>query len=366
MRERAQVRFARGNSMTSVLLVGTAVTRPASVGTLFRAVDGGPWVRAAGMPTDAGVQALTAHPGQPGVVFAATRVGLFKSIDSGTSWRKLDIPGANEQFWSVSIHPARADVVFAGAAPVGVYRSNDGGEHWQRVGASDPMPELCDYSNAKGLTSRLMRIAFDPTRPELMFGACETNGLIVSEDGGETWRDASQGLIQLAEQHAHLRSAIITPNQTEGILDGHAVVVTPAHPGVVFYACRMGLFSSADKGKSWHDYDVGRFAPFSYCRDLRLATDDPDTFYLPMSIGARSNSGAFYRSTDGCRTWQRVDESVTAMSTIMSMNTHATDPRRAIYLTRGGQVMWTEDRCASWRESQLPAEAGDGFCAAIV
>ena len=64
-----------------------------------------------------------------------------------------------------------------------------------------------------------------------------------------------------------------------------------------------------------------------------------------------------------CETWQRVDEPVTAKSTIMSMNIHATDPKKLIYLTRGGQVMWTEDRCASWNEKQLPAEAGDGFCA---
>ncbi len=352
--------------MSSVLLVGTAVTRPGAIGTLYRRTNGANWEPGAGMPTNTGVQALTAHPDRPGTVFAATRAGMYKSTDGGASWNKLDVPGRNEEFWSVSIHPRKPDVIFVGTAPVGVYRSDDGGNRWQRVGNREPMPELCDYSNAKGLTSRLMRLCFDPSNPDLMFGACETNGLIVSEDGGETWRDSSRALIELSDRHENLRSAIITPNQTEGILDGHAVVVTPAKPGVVFYACRMGLFSSADQGKSWHDYDVGRFAPYSYCRDLRLALDDPNTFYMPMSIGARSNAGAFYRSTDTCKTWKRVDESVTARSTVMSMNTHATDPQRAIYLTRGGQVMWTEDRCASWNEAQLPAEAGDGFCAAIL
>ncbi len=352
--------------MSSVLLVGTAVTRPGAVGTLYRSENGGQWAPAAGIPTNTGVQALTAHPDRPGTVFAATRAGMYKSTDAGASWIKLDVPSKNEEFWSVSIHPTRPDVVFAGTAPIGVYRSDDGGVRWRRVGSPEPMPELCDYSNAKGLTSRLMRLCFDPTNPDLMFGACETNGLLVSEDGGETWRNSSEALIELSDKHENLRSAIITPNQTEGILDGHAVAMTPTQPGVVFYACRMGLFSSGDKGKSWHDYDVGRFAPFSYCRDLRVALDDPATFYLPMSIAARSNAGAFYRSTDTCRTWQRVDESVTARSTVMSMNTHASDPKRLIYLTRGGQVMWTEDRCVTWREAQLPADAGDGFCAAIL
>lgn len=354
--------------MSSVLLAGTAVTRKDAIGTLYRSAHGAPWEPVAGMPLTTGVQALTAHPGQPGTVFAATRAGLYKSTDSGASWTKLDVPGSQgEEFWSVSIHPHKPEVVFAGTAPVGVYRSDDGGGSWRRVGSPSPMPELCDYSNApKGLTSRLMRLCFDPTNPDLMFGACETNGLIVSEDGGLAWRDASDALIALSERHEDLRSAIITPNQTEGILDGHAVIVTPARPGVVFYACRMGLFSSADRGASWHNHDIGRFAPFSYCRDLRLAVDDPKTLYIPMSIGSRSNAGAFYRSSDLGANWQRVDAPVTAASTLMSMNLHATDAAKAIYLTRGGQVMWTEDRCASWSEKQLPVEAGDGFCAAIL
>jgi len=352
--------------MSSVLLIGTAVTRAGAVGTLYRSVNGGDWAPATGIPLDTGVQALTTHRTRPGTAFAATRAGMYRTTDAGASWQKLDVPANKEEFWSVSIHPDQPDVVFVGTAPVGLYRSDDGGTTWRRVGNTAPMPEICDYSNAKGLTSRLMRVCFDPTNPQLMFGACETNGMIVSEDGGETWRDSSSALIELLQQNASLKSAIITPNDYEGILDGHAVCVTPQQPGVVFYACRMGLFTSSDKGKSWRNHDVGRFAPFSYCRDLRIAVDDPDTFYLALSIGARSNAGAFYRSTDRCETWQRVDEAVTAKSTIMSSNLHATDPGKLIYMTRGGQVIWTEDLCASWNEKQLPAAAGDAFCGAIL
>ena len=353
--------------MNSVLLAGTAVTRPGAIGALYRSVNGGNWEPSSGIPLNTGVQAVTAHSGRPGTAFAATRAGVYRSTDNGATWMKLDVPSNNEEFWSVSIHPRNPDVVFVGTSPVGVCRSDDGGNRWRRVGSSEPMPELCDYSKApKGVTSRLMRQCFDPINTDRMFGACETNGLIMSEDGGETWRDTSAALVELSVKHENLRSKIITPNESEGILDGHAVVETPAKPGVVFYACRMGLFSSADMGKSWHNHEVGRYAPFNYCRDLRLAVDDPKTFYMPMSIGSRSDAGALYRSSDICETWQRVDEPVTAKSTIMSMNVHATDPQKIIYLTRGGQVMWTEDRCTSWYEKQLPAEAGDGFCAAIL
>lgn len=350
--------------MGSTLLIGTAVTRPGALGTLFRSENGGAFAPAHGMPLNTGVQALTAHPSQPNTAYAATRAGMFKSTDNGVSWTRLDVSDRTEEFWAVTIHPRNPDVVFAGTAPVGVYRSADGGKSWRRVAS---MPELCDYSNAKGVTaSRLMRLAFDPTNLDLMFGACETNGVMISEDGGESWRDSSNALIELAERKESLRSAIVTPNQFEGILDGHAVCVSRERPGVVFYACRMGLFSSTDKGKSWHDHNVSKFAPFNYSRDLRMSPDDPKTFYLALSIGSRSNAGALYRSTDICETWKRVDEPVTAKSTIMSMNVHAKDPNKLLYITRGGQVIWTDDRCASWKENQLPAEAGDGFCAGIL
>lgn len=352
--------------MTASLLVGTAVTRPGSIGTLFR-FENGAWSPVAGVPLDTGVQALTPHPRQAGTIFAATRSGVYKSTDHGKRWEKLDVPSNKEEFWSIAIHPRDPHVLFAGTAPVGVYRSDDGGASWRRVGSKEPFPEICDYSKApKGLTSRLMRICFDPTNPNLMFGACETNGLIVSEDGGETWYDSSRTLIELSEQFESLRSAIITPNDCEGMLDGHAVCVTDARPGVAFYACRMGLFTTSDLGKSWRNHDVGRYAPYSYCRDLRIAVDDPKSFYLALSIASRSNAGSLWRSTDIGETWDRVDKSVTAKSTIMGINVHATDPNKVIYVTRGGQVIWTEDRCATWHEQQLPADAGDAFCCAVL
>lgn len=353
--------------MSATLLIGTAVTRKGAQGTLYRSVNGTDWKPASGISLETGVQAFTGHPREPGVVFAATRGGMFKSVDHGESWRKLDVPSAQEEFWSVTVDPHDPDVVFAGVAPVGVYRSDDGGEQWRRVGRKQGMPELCTLSAAKGFSqSRLMRIFCHPSNPDLLFGAAETNGVILSEDAGETWHDASRALITLAEQHENLKSAIIAPETFEGMLDGHAVLVSPKKPDVLFYACRMGVFSSADKGKSWRNHHVEQFAPFTYSRDLRLAADDPATFYLALSIASRSNSGALYRSRDIGETWERVDQPVTNRSTIMSMNVHASDADKVIYITRGGQVIWTEDRCQSWHESQLPAEAGDGFCACIL
>lgn len=352
--------------MNSTLLVGTAVTRQGAVGTLYRSVQGAEWAPAGGIPLDTGVQALTGHPTRDDLVFAATRAGVFRSTDAGANFYKLPVP-SNDEFWSVMVSPQDDNVIFAGTAPVSIFRSDDLGDSWRRVGSKEPMPELCDLSQSKSFKeSRLMRLFTDPTDTDLMFGACETNGLIVSVDGGASWRNSSEELIRLAQENEDLQSAIIAPDKFEGMVDGHAVIVSANQPGRVFYACRMGLFSSDDQGTSWRNHDIRKFAPISYSRDLRVAVDDPATFYLALSIASRSESGALYRSTDTGESWSRCDQPVTAESTIMGMNVHATDPGKVVYVTRHGQVMWTEDKCSHWNEMQLPADAGDAFVCAIL
>src|SRR5436305_14703236 len=39
-------------------------------------------------------------------------------------------------FWSVCIHPKNPRVIYAGATPPGVYRSDDGGDTWRKM--ADP------------------------------------------------------------------------------------------------------------------------------------------------------------------------------------------------------------------------------------
>ena len=76
--------------------------------------------------------------------------------------------------------------IFAGASPIDVYRSEDGGESWQQ--ARDPgIGEHC-----KGpFASRVMRLAQHPKKPNEIYAALEINGVMRTTDGGETWRTAA-------------------------------------------------------------------------------------------------------------------------------------------------------------------------------
>jgi hypothetical protein len=50
----------------------------------------------------------------------------------------------------------------------------------------------------------------------------------------------------------------------------------------------------------------------------------------------------------------------------MGIGVHVSDPAGVVAVTRGGQVFYTLDGSATWSEKQLPANAGDAFCGAIL
>ncbi|HEV7139063.1 MAG TPA: hypothetical protein VGN43_20690 [Steroidobacteraceae bacterium] len=346
--------------MRGIVFAGTAVTRPDSVGSLYRLEPGREWRTVEGIPTDAGVQAITPHPGNESVLFAATRKGLFKSEDAGLTWSRLDAPTEGAQYWSVLIHPADHNLMFAGTSPVGICRSDDGGKTWRRARCEHPEHFKMSFGG-----SRAMRIAAHPTNRNILYAVAEVNGLIVSTDGGETWTGSNDGVAELARDPKRWNREL-TDDDTEGMYDAHAVCTSTASPEAAFYACRMGIFSTTDRGKHLRDHEVSRFAPFRYSRDVRIACDDPRTMYTCFSISSRSNAGAMYRSKDLGESWTRIDASMSVRSTIMGLALHLSDPRGVVSVTRHGQVFYTMDGCETWTETQLPPIAGDAFCAAIL
>lgn len=346
--------------MRNLMLVGTAVTRPGAVGSLYRLKPGGELELAEGIPLDACVQAITPHPTRPEVVYLATRKGLYRSSDGAQSWERLAITPEPVPIWSLAVSPHNPDVLIAGTAPVGFWRSEDAGQSWAQC--SGEFPERFQISFGG---SRLMRVAFHPTDPNLAYAAAEISGFYISEDGGRHWRSEAQGLSALAAL-AHLKNTELTTDDTEGMFDGHAVTTTPAKPDAVYYICRMGIFESLDRGKHFRDLAVRSFAPFDYTRECRVIHGQPTSMYACFSISSRSHAGALYRTDDLGASWYRADGAVTARSTMMGFGTHVSDPDGVITVTRGGQVFYTLDGGREWVEKQLPEDAGDAFCSAIL
>ena len=339
----------------ATLLVGTAATKDGGVGGVFRRMAGGDWQH---VLTAADTHALTPHPTRPGTIFAGTKNGPYVSTDAGAHWERADFP-TGAQVWSLLVDPHDPDLVYAGTAPVAVYRSTDGGAHFAPL----PPPAMPDRVRMD-FPCRVMRFAAHPTRAGELYATLEVNGAMRSTDGGESWQDCSADLIRLADQ-PRLKSRILSDTDTEGMLDGHAIAISPAAPDQVFLAVRMGVFRSRDHGASWSDIEVGRFSPHTYGRDIRVSPTEPGVMYAALSVAARSQAGSLWRSADLGATWQRFDH-VTPSATVMGIGLSGTDPAQVAMVARGGEVFATSDGGATWSARPLPEAGRDAYAIACV
>jgi photosystem II stability/assembly factor-like uncharacterized protein len=299
------------------------------------------------------------HPEDPSLVFAGTADGVWRSTDSGASFQRADFPDSDKQVWSFLVIDDDPDRMYAGASPIDVYRSEDRGASWRRL----PNPGIKERCSGP-FAHRVMRLAQRPGRADEIYAALEIAGAMRTTDGGETWEDLSDDLVRLSEL-PHLGSAIVQQEtQAEGMLDGHAITISPAAPDAPIIAVRMGLFRTHDGGKTWEDMEVGRYSPTTYGRDVKASPHDPKTLYTALSVAAASHDGAVYRSTDAGETWQRFDK-VQVNGTIMSIGLHNSDPDQVYIGARyDGEVFGTVDGGETWEALPLPGPVKDVYSVA--
>ncbi|MGE3982881.1 MAG: WD40/YVTN/BNR-like repeat-containing protein [Dehalococcoidia bacterium] len=319
------------------------------------------WLRLdGGLPEDIEVRDFAVHPTRPGVIFAGSQLGPLRSTDAGMTWQMLPLPEmstAEERVvWSINVHPTRPNTVLAGTQGSAVFRSDDGGDSWQRLDALVPPGAV-----SMGFPMRVVDVAFDVAIPDDIYVAYEVGGLICSRDNGASWQSCNRSLLALAEQD-HLKSQLQSDTTTEGMMDSHALALSPAHAGTVLLANRMGLFESSDRGESWRELGIGRFSPLTYTRDVQVSPHDPERLYAAFSIASVSDAGSLYRSDDFGASWQRFDHGVEIRSTLMVIGQSYSTPDRVYCAARRGQVFGTEDGGRTWAQYRLP-DAVEGIYA---
>ncbi|MHB1838871.1 MAG: WD40/YVTN/BNR-like repeat-containing protein [Acidobacteriaceae bacterium] len=122
--------------------------------------------------------------------YAATNGGLFKSIDGGTTWKPLT-NGLPKDLVQINVAIAASDPQrlyatvstkeeggYATGKGLGVYRSDDGGTSWRKI-TDDPRPAM------KIGGGDLPVPVVDPKNPDIVYSASIVT--CRSEDGGKTW-----------------------------------------------------------------------------------------------------------------------------------------------------------------------------------
>ncbi len=220
--------------------------------------------------------------------------GVYKSADGGKTWRHVGLADT-QAIARIRIHPVNPDVVYVAALghpygdneERGVFRSTDGGNTWERVLFESPRAGAAD-------------LVIDRTNPDIlyatlwqvyrkawkMWGGGPDSGLWRSDDGGDTWTELTAN-----------------PGMPEGPIGKIGVAVSPANPDRVWAiveAPEGGVFRSEDGGATWrltNDERKLRQRAFYYSRVYADPVDEDVVYAL--------NTG-FYKSVDGGETFDIV------------------------------------------------------------
>jgi photosystem II stability/assembly factor-like uncharacterized protein len=172
--------------------------------------------------------------------------GLYKSVDAGKTWTKLTDPARRNGLPAGPINRVGVSVCYSNPAivyafvPVKngmLYRSTDGGAHWQMRNASQEINFRPFYFS---------QVRCDPANPQKVFAVA--GGLRVSLNGGKTFRNAGGGG------------------------DNHDLWIDPKNPRRLLNGSDLGFDYSVDGGKTW---DFDNVVPFDQVYRVGYDMDVP-------------------------------------------------------------------------------------------
>ena len=225
----------------------------------------------------ADVRAVLVNPDEPSVMYLGSSSGVFKSEDTGASWRNvLSVRGANREVNFLAFVLDNNDSLYA-ATGNGLYFSRNAGKSWSR--------------QFKGECTALAVL------PSVIYLGTK-QGLFVSKDNGNSWQREAAGLN---------KSPVL------------GVAYNPKEQNQIYVAAIDGVFRLDENRQNWervfatHPVEDGNAVQetpedqdeaqrYSNIRYISIDPNNPDYLYLATLRGV-------YKSTDKGKGWQLLPES---------------------------------------------------------
>lgn len=254
--------------------------------------------------------AATGVPGNTNVFYMApNNGGVWKTTDAGRTWVPIFDAQPSGSIGALAVSWSRPDRVWVGSGEGlqrpdlsvgnGMYRSDDGGKSWVRLGLADGQQIAAIAADPKDADRAFVAVLGHP------YGANETRGIFRTRDAGKTWekvlyRDADTG--------------------------GAAVALDPKDPNVVYaalWSSRLGpwengqwqgpgtgLFKSTDGGTTWRA--IGKGLPAHAQGGGRIgfgiAPSEPKRVYATVDAldEEKESGGGIFVSDDAGETFVKV------------------------------------------------------------
>ena len=207
---------------------------------------------------------LTLDPNNPNTIWVGTGenvsgrhvgygTGVYRSRDGGQNWESMGLEDS-ERIGMIRVDPRDSNVIFvaaqgplwSGGGERGLYKSTDGGENWRKV-----LGDGLGNTDLDDQYTGVSEVHMDPRNPDVMYAVSwqrlrnvavvmdggPGTGIHKSEDGGETWRELTEGL----------------PKEVMGKT---GLAISPINPDVVYATIELenrtgGFWRSQDGGESW-------------------------------------------------------------------------------------------------------------------
>ena len=263
-------------------------------------------------------------PGNPHTYYVgAASGGIYKTTDGGVHWDAIFDDQPVQSIGSLGVAASDPNIVWAGTGEgkirshvsvgQGVYKSTDAGATWSLMGLEQ--------------TGRVPRLVIHPANPDLVYicamghayGPQPERGVYRTTDGGATWEhvlfvDEDTGCSDIAMDPTNPRVLFAGTWQ----LEIHTWGRTSGGPG-------GGLHVSRDGGDTWTKLNgphngiglpekpVGKVA-------VAIAPSNPDRVYALLETGdgipwegRETEKGQLWRSEDGGHTWSLITLNRNAM-----------------------------------------------------
>jgi hypothetical protein len=210
---------------------------------------------------------LALHDRRDGGWYAALNLGHFGtklkySPDRGETWEERAVPaypegltfvsfdGKDPQpatmkgFWALECQGGDgAGRLWAGTAPGGLFRSEDGGKSWDLVRTLWDRPERAKWFGGGTEVPALHSVCVDPRDAKRVRIAVSCGGVWQTADDGQTWEVTGKGM----------KADYMPPEMQEepSIQDPHMMVQCPGEPDRMWVQHHCGIFRSDDGGRTW-------------------------------------------------------------------------------------------------------------------
>lgn len=283
-------------------------------------------------------------PSNPNIVYAGTGEnnaqrsvaygdGVYRSEDGGHSWEHVGLKqsGHISQIW---VHPEDADtVLLAAQGPLwnsggdrGLFKTTDGGETWLKVLEIDEHTGVNEFVVHPDNPDLIIASSYQRRRHVwTLINGGPGSGIHISDDGGETWREAPGGAPSGELGRIGLAMAPSAPDMVYAIVEGDDET--------------KGIYRTGNFGITWEKRSSYATVSPQYYNEIIVDPHNPERVYAMDTFSAVSE--------DGGATFTRLSTSA------RHVDDHALwiDPSNTEHLIIGGDggLYESYDRGQKWR-----------------